>query len=139
MERGMLQMVLAFMPRHPVVGRLLARAITTTLECYRNADADDCNPVDASGPVAVKRAVYEELGEVYHANNRLTLNVTHWTADRKAHVRMLDVRKLLGIPGAPKDNTAFRLKYDTYGDEARKAGDPPNGWMSYKKLTTGLS
>ena len=86
----MLQMVLAFMPRHPVVGRLLARAITTTLECYRNADADDCNPVDASGPVAVKRAVYEELGEVYHANNRLTLNVTHWTADRKAHVRMLD-------------------------------------------------
>ena len=52
------------------------------------------------------------------------------------------MRKLLGIPGAPKDNTfntAFRLKYDTYGDEARKAGDPPNGWMSYKKLTTGLS
>jgi hypothetical protein len=35
------------------------------------------------------------------------------------------VRKLLGIPGAPKDNTfntAFRLKYDTYGDEARKEG-----------------
>ena len=137
MERGMLQMVLAFMPRHPMVSRLLMRAIETTLECYRSSDAMDCNPVDASGPAAVKRAIYEELGEVHHGNNRLTLNATHWTADRKAHVRMLDRRMVVGIPGAPRDNTVFRLKYDEYKAEAQKAGDPPQGWMSYKKLTTG--
>ena len=41
---------------------------------------------------------------------------------KPAAARSVYVRKLLGIPGAPKDNTAFRLKYDTYGDEARKEG-----------------
>ena len=44
------------------------------------------------------------------------------TVCRKQASGALYVRKLLGIPGAPKDNTAFRLKYDTYGDEARKEG-----------------
>jgi len=68
------------------------------------------SPVDASGPAAVKRAIYEELGEVHHGNNRLTLNATHWTADRKAHVHMLDRRMVVGIPGAPRDSTVFRLR-----------------------------